>query len=198
VAGSSGDELRGDLRAGGDPQRAAPDEAAARGGVDRRGSDALVDLDALARADRGVGHRREEQLRVRVKRRLQYLVRRALLDDLAGVHDEHGVGDVPARIETSSIEVGSSATSTFGSTASARAIATRCRCPPDSSYGYFSMYFSGGTRPTVVSSSWIRSSMRSRGTRSWIFSGRVRWWRTVFTGFSEPNGSWKIICTCDR
>ena len=22
--------------------------------------------------------------------------------------------------------------------------------------------------------------------------------RIVFTGFSEPNGSWKIICTCDR
>src|SRR5207237_139381 len=33
--------------------------------------------------------------------------------------------------------VGSSASTTFGSTASARAIATRCRWPPESSCGYF-------------------------------------------------------------
>ena len=32
----------------------------------------------------------------------------------------------------------------------------------------------------------------------WIRSGRSRWWRIVFTGLSEPNGSWKIICTCER
>ena len=37
--------------------------------------------------------------------------------------------------ETSSAEVGSSSTISFGSAASARAIATRCFCPPDSSYG---------------------------------------------------------------
>lgn len=37
------------------------------------------------------------------------------------------------RMETSSIEVGSSATSTLGATASARAIFTRCRWPPESS-----------------------------------------------------------------
>ena len=46
---------------------------------------------------------------------------------------------------------------------------------------------------------------RARGLRSrpsatipWISSGRAMWCRIVFTGFSEPNGSWKIICTCDR
>ncbi|MOA45239.1 hypothetical protein D3C78_1676190 [compost metagenome] len=39
--------------------------------------------------------------------------------------------------ETSSAEVGSSSTMIFGSAASARAIATRCFCPPESSCGYF-------------------------------------------------------------
>ena len=39
---------------------------------------------------------------------------------------------MPIRIDTSSIEMGSSARITLGSTASARAIATRWRCPPES------------------------------------------------------------------
>ena len=99
------------------------------------------------------------------------------------------------RIETSSIDVGSSAISTVGSTASARAIATRWRCPPESSCGYFAAYCSAGTSPTVSSSSWTRASTPPRDTRPWILSGRARWWRTVLTGFSEPNGSWKIIWT---
>ena len=43
---------------------------------------------------------------------------------------------IPMRIETSSMLVGSSARTIRGSTASARAIATRCRCPPESSCGY--------------------------------------------------------------
>ena len=102
------------------------------------------------------------------------------------------------RIETSSIDVGSSAMITVGSTASARAIATRWRCPPDSSCGYFAAIRSGGTRPTVSSSSCTRSSILPCGTMPWIWSGRARWWRIVLTGFSEPNGSWKIICTCER
>ena len=52
------------------------------------------------------------------------------------------------RIDTSSMLVGSSARSTVGSTASARAIATRWRWPPESSCGYFAAMCSGGTRPT--------------------------------------------------
>ena len=44
--------------------------------------------------------------------------------------------------------VGSSARMTLGSTASTRAIATRCRCPPESSCGYFAAISCGGTRPT--------------------------------------------------
>ncbi len=102
------------------------------------------------------------------------------------------------RIETSSIEIGSSAITTFGSTASARAIATRWRWPPESWYGYLSAVCSGGTSPTVSSSSSTRCSTPRRGTMRWICSGRSRWCRTVLTGFSDPKGSWKIICTCER
>src|SRR5439155_20687641 len=42
----------------------------------------------------------------------------------------------PARIETSSMDTGSSATMNSGWRTIARAIATRCRCPPLSSCGY--------------------------------------------------------------
>ena len=62
------------------------------------------------------------------------------------------------RIETSSIEVGSSAINTAGRTASARAIATRWRCPPDSSCGYFAATAAGGMSPTVSSNAWMRPS----------------------------------------
>jgi peptide/nickel transport system ATP-binding protein len=37
-----------------------------------------------------------------------------------------------------------------------------------------------------------------RDTRPWMRSGRARWCRTVFAGFKESNGSWKISWTCDR
>ena len=51
------------------------------------------------------------------------------------------------RIETSSMLIGSSARTTFGSTASARAIATLCRWPPESSCGYLAAMSSGGNEP---------------------------------------------------
>ena len=66
-------------------------------------------------------------------------------------------------METSSIEIGSSASTTFGSTARARAIATRCRCPPESSCGYFAATAAAGTSPTVSSSSSIRAADLVRG-----------------------------------
>ncbi len=56
----------------------------------------------------------------------------------------------PSRIDTSSIDTGSSASSTSGSAPSARAIATRWRCPPDSSCGNLSRYRSGGVSWTRV------------------------------------------------
>ena len=57
----------------------------------------------------------------------------------------------PMRMETSSIEIGSSARMISGSTARARAIATRWRCPPDSWYGYLPANSSAGLSPTDAS-----------------------------------------------
>ena len=82
---------------------------------------------------------------------------------------------MPIRIDTSSIEIGSSARITVGSTASARAIATRWRCPPESWWGYFCAISSGGTRPTRCSSSRTRPSTALRGQIPWICSGRAMW-----------------------
>ena len=96
-------------------------------------------------------------------RAVEHLVDRALLDDEPAVEDVDAVDDLPddrkvvrdeevarartpraasrkrfricAWTETSSAETGSSQTISFGSTASVRAIATRCRSPPDSAAG---------------------------------------------------------------
>ena len=89
------------------------------------------------------------------------------------------------RIETSSIEIGSSARITLGSTASARAIATRWRCPPESWCGYFCAISSGGTRPTRASSSRTRPSTAPRGQMRWICSGRAMWWSMRLTGIER-------------
>src|SRR5437762_10610673 len=102
----------------------------------------------------------------------------------------------PRRIDTSSIDTGSSASSASGSAPRARAIATRCRWPPDSSCGNLSRYRSGGVSCTWFSSSCsflVRSAPSA--TCRWMRSDRVRWYRTVCTGFNDANGSWKIICT---
>ncbi len=94
---------------------------------------------------------------------VEELVERSLLDDAAGVHDDHAVGDVGddaevvgdeddpgaglaraasrsssricAWIVTSSAVVGSSAISSFGEHDSAIAIITRWRMPPENSCG---------------------------------------------------------------
>ena len=46
---------------------------------------------------------------------------------------------------------------------------------------------------TLASSSWMRSSSCRRGTILCSSKGRARWWRTVLTGLSDANGSWKMI-----
>ena len=103
------------------------------------------------------------------------------------------------RIETSSIEIGSSATTTRrldGERARDRdALPLAAR--------ELVRVLRRDLRPAArarrsSSSSCTRSSTSRDGTMSWMRSGRARWWRTVFAGFSEPNGSWKIICTCER
>ena len=60
----------------------------------------------------------------------------------------------PARIDTSSAETGSSSTSTFGVSASARAMPMRCRWPPENSCGNRELI--DGSRPTSRSSSLMR------------------------------------------
>src|SRR3954454_22683457 len=94
LAGQRLDELGRLLRAEGDCDRATVDEAAARDRVDGRAVRAVA-ADLRERHARvRVGDGREQQARVRVQRALQHVLGRPALDDLAGVHDEHLVGDV--------------------------------------------------------------------------------------------------------
>ena len=98
-----------------------------------------------------------------------------------------------AWIVTSSAVVGSSAMSRSGSLASAMAIMTRWRWPPDNWCGKASSRFSGSRMPTLCSSSSTRtrtafSSMR-RCTRSTSPTCRSM----VCSGLSDVIGSWKII-----
>ena len=60
------------------------------------------------------------------------------------------------RIETSSIETGSSATTIWGSMTSAPAMTTRCRWPPDSSCGKRAANSSAGSSPTASSAARTR------------------------------------------
>ena len=67
---------------------------------------------------------------------------------------------MPARTDTSSIETGSSATMSSGRSTTARAMATRWRCPPLSSCGKRGRKDAGGRSPTCssVSMTWRRRS----------------------------------------
>src|SRR5659263_57511 len=97
------------------------------------------------------------------------------------------------------METGSSAISTLGSGARARAMATRWRWPPESSCGRRWATSSTGSRRT-------RSSRRR--TPAWTsarpfalpcrISGLARWCSIEWNGLSEANGSWKTICTWSR
>ena len=98
-----------------------------------------------------------------------------------------------AWIVTSSAVVGSSAMRRSGSLASAMAIMTRWRWPPDNWCGKASIRFSGSRMPTLCNSSSTRtrtafSSMR-RCTRSTSPTCRSM----VCSGLSDVIGSWKII-----
>src|SRR5487761_1302001 len=94
---------------------------------------------------------------------------------------------------TSSAVVGSSAISSFGSQASAIAIITRCRMPPENWCGYSptrSLAFGSTTRSstsTARSIAWVLETSRCSSTVSAICLP------TVIVGFSEVSGSWKII-----
>ncbi len=47
----------------------------------------------------GVGGRADQQLRIGMRRLLRHVFSRAALDDLAGVHDQHLVSEVPGRCD---------------------------------------------------------------------------------------------------
>src|SRR6476619_3254920 len=66
-------------------------------------------------------------------------------------------------METSSADTGSSATTNWGSTASARAMPIRCRCPPENSWG--KRCACSGARPTSDKSSAIRFPRAAPGWR---------------------------------
>ncbi|EFR99808.1 conserved hypothetical protein, partial [Listeria seeligeri FSL N1-067] len=63
-----------------------------------------------------------------------------------------------SRKSGSSAEVGSSKRSTFGFIASARAIATRCFCPPDNWYGMLSALSAKSSNPSNRSASFLAIS----------------------------------------
>ncbi len=98
-----------------------------------------------------------------------------------------------ACVVTSSAVVGSSAISRSGSLASAIAIMTRWRWPPDSWCGQLSRRFSGSRMCTRSSS----SSVRARASVSLMPLCRISVSRiclcTVCSGFSDVIGSWKIM-----
>src|SRR5215472_8386102 len=101
-----------------------------------------------------------------------------------------------AWIETSSADSGSSAITTSGSTASARAIPTRCRSPPLNACGRRPAW--AVDSPTVRSSSATRSGSSLRATTWCTLSTSVSDWPMVIVGFSDEYGSWNTPWTCRR
>ena len=99
--------------------------------------------------------------------------------------------------ETSSAETGSSATMSAGDGASAAAMPTRWRWPPDSSCGRRSA--SARRSPTRSSSSATRAvALRRRPDRAARRAPRARCRPTVQRGSSEPYGSWNTGWTRRR
>ena len=98
-----------------------------------------------------------------------------------------------AWIVTSSAVVGSSAMSSFGSSASAIAIITRWRIPPENWCGKLLSRFSGRGIPTISRSSIARFRASTLDTFLWARIVSTICSSIVRTGLSEVIGSWKII-----
>ena len=100
-----------------------------------------------------------------------------------------------AWVVTSSAVVASSAMSSRGRQASAMAIMTRCRIPPDSWCGYSAQRRSGSgmctsrSRSTACSLAWALVTARWARTASAICAP------TRIVGFSDRAGSWNTIAT---
>ena len=116
------------------------------------------------------------------------------------------ITDIPSRLRRSSISsricfwivtssavVGSSAISSLGSQASAIAIMTRCRIPPENWCGYSLRRSLGCGSPTRPSTSAARSIACSRDTSRCSSTASAICLPTVIVGLSEVSGSWKII-----
>jgi len=97
-----------------------------------------------------------------------------------------------AWIETSSAVVGSSATISLGSAASASAITTRWRMPPLNWCGYWSMRCSAAGMPVACSRPIARRRASAASTSRWVWIVSVSWRPIVYSGFSEVSGSWKM------
>ena len=87
--------------------------------------------------------------------------------------------------------------SSDGSRATARAMATRCAWPPDSSRGCLLAYLTG-SRPTRSSSSSTRLRLAFLSPARCAASGSSTMERTCHLGSSEPNGSCQTNCRCRR
>ena len=91
------------------------------------------------------------------------------------------------------MEIGSSATSTLGSMMIARAITTRCFCPPDRSRGYLVRNSSTGESPTRSRASMTLTRRCSADFMPCTRSASPTASSTVMVGFSAALGSWKTI-----
>ena len=95
---------------------------------------------------------------------------------------------------TSSAVVGSSAISSAGSQASAMAIITRWRMPPDRRCGKSSMRVGGrGDAHQLEHLDGARLAPPAATSAVWARIASTICWPTVWTGLSEVIGSWKII-----
>ena len=96
----------------------------------------------------------------------------------------------------SSADVISSSSSTLGRMASARAIATRCCCPPERCAGYADILASSPTRASNRRPSWSASAAdtrwENRGPSSTL-SSTVMWGKRLYCWNTMP-----ICCRCRR
>ena len=95
---------------------------------------------------------------------------------------------------TSSAVVGSSAISSAGAQASAMAIITRWRMPPESLCGYSSTrMLRRGDAARAPACRWRRARAAAADRPRWRISASPIWSPTVKLGLSEVIGSWKIM-----
>ena len=94
---------------------------------------------------------------------------------------------------TSSAVVGSSAMSSSGSHASAIAIITRWRIPPESSWGYWPTTASGSGSPTSANRSRARRNASDWPIPKWNRSASATCSPARYSGLRAVSGSWNTI-----